>query len=358
MAVFLTVGEGHCSDESHKGDEMVTPDRDDMEICIGEDQDLQRCDHNSVHSVRASYVEHSFEYMPGLNAVPPAEGCDDFSEEDEPTIEQITKDAIVNAIFQALDCIDKMGGSLNNFADLLIMARVLYCKGARLDPDDQDVLLEWPKGWNDAKKVLADVGYTDAKEYFICLNESHPCHWDILESCHAECRHCGEKGSIRYYYLGLETKVRHWTSDWPMCQRITAHWREKEHWFRRDEGWHIRKELWDGDRFCEISWFFDPESQWCLPVRCTKEGCSNIISGETVESLQELDDGRKEVTCDECHYSFTFTPSYASGDPRNIVLMGKSDTFLAHQLHGHIITQVKTIIFKCLYTLPRNRCNE
>ena len=73
--------------------------------------------------------------------------------------------------------------------------------------------------------------------------------------------------------------------------------------------------------------FFDPESHWCLPVRCTKEGCSNIISGETVESLQELDDGRKEVTCDECHYSFTFVPSYASGDPRNIVLMGKSDTF-------------------------------
>ena len=130
MAVFLTVGEGHCSDESHKGDEMVTPtsiiDRDDMEICIGEDQELQRCEHNSVHCVRASYMEHSSEYMPGLNAVPSAEGCDDFSEEDEPTIEQITNDAIVNAIFQGLDCIDKIGGSLNNFADLLTMARVLY----------------------------------------------------------------------------------------------------------------------------------------------------------------------------------------------------------------------------------------
>ena len=163
---------------------MVTPtrivDTDDMEICIGEDQDLQRCEHNSVNCVEASYMEHSSEYFPCLNAVPPAEECDDFSEEVEPTIEQITKDAIVNAIFQALDCIDKMGGSLNNFADLLTMARVLYCKGARLDPDDQDVLLEWPKGWSDAKKVLADVGYTDAKEYFICLNESHPCHWDIL----------------------------------------------------------------------------------------------------------------------------------------------------------------------------------
>jgi len=40
--------------------------------------------------------------------------------------------------------------------------------------------------------------------------------------------------------------------------------------------------------------------------------------------LPELPDGTKEVVCDECHHSFSFTPSYASGDPRNIALMGKS----------------------------------
>ena len=87
MAVFWTVGEFHCSDESHKGDTIVTPtsiiDRDDIEICIGQDQDLQICEHNSVHCVRASYMEHSSECTPGLNAVPPAEGCDDFSEESQ-----------------------------------------------------------------------------------------------------------------------------------------------------------------------------------------------------------------------------------------------------------------------------------
>ena len=75
MAGFFDSWRGHCSDESHQKDEMVTPtsiiDRDDMEICIGEDQDLQRCEHNAVHCVRASYMEHSSEYMPGFNAVPP-----------------------------------------------------------------------------------------------------------------------------------------------------------------------------------------------------------------------------------------------------------------------------------------------
>ena len=223
-----------------------------------------------------------------------------------------------------------MGGSLNSFADLLTMARVLYCKGAHLDPDDQDVLKEWPKGWSDAKKCLTDVGYSDAKEYVICLNDVHPCRWDILESSNAECRHCGEKGAIAHYCLGLETKVRLWISDWSMCKQMTAHWREKEHWFRRDKGWHTKKELRDGDRFCAISCFFYPESRWCLPVRCAVEGCNNIISGETVESLPELPDGTKEVTCDECHHSFTFAPSYATGDPRNIALIGKSYSVLSN----------------------------
>ena len=94
--------------------------------------------------------------------------------------------------------------------------------------------------------------------------------------------------------------------------------------------------------------FFDPESHWCLPVRCSREGCNNI-SGETVESLQELDDGRKEVTCDECHHSFTFAPSYATGDPRNIALIGKSYSVLCNIANDVIammyckITRVKMI---------------
>ena len=305
-----------------------------MDISTNEYQEKlaneQANEHGSLdgktHCFTSSYVEYPC-HSASLNAgAPESEECSSGQDAFEPpSREQITKDAIIHAIFHALDCIDKMGGSLNSFADLLTMARVLYCKGVQFDPDDQDVIKEWPKGWSDAKKVLTDVGYTDAKEYFICLNDAHPCHWDILESSNAECRHCGEKGTIPYYYLGLETKVRLWISDWSMCKRMTAHWREKEHWFRRDEGWHTKKELWDGERFCAISWFFDPESHWCLPVRCVVEGCSNIISGETVESLPELPDGTKEVTCDECHQSFTFAPSYATGDPRNIAfIIGKS----------------------------------
>lgn len=108
-----------------------------------------------------------------------------------------------------------------------------------------------------------------------------------------------------------------------MCKRMIVYWREKEYWFRRDEGWYIKKELWDGDRFCVILWFFDLECRWCLLVRCVVEGCNNIISGEIVEFLFEFFDGIKEIICDECYYFFIFVFIYIIGDLRNIVLIGK-----------------------------------
>lgn len=136
-----------------------------MEISTNENQEMlaneQVNGHGSldgeIHCFTSSYAEYPCCHSPSLNAgAPVAEECSGGSGQDEPTREQVTKDAIVHAIFQSLDCIDKTGGSLDNFADLLTMARVLYC--------------------ND------------------------------------ECRHCGKKGTIPYYYLGLETKVKLWVS--------------------------------------------------------------------------------------------------------------------------------------------------
>ena len=240
----------------------------------------------------------------------------------EDELENLTKDAIVSAIFETLNFVSKTNISLNDFSDLLAMAKKFYCKGAQLDIDDTE-LGNWPKDWTAAKKYLEDMGYKDAKEYTICLSDEHPCHWDIMDKKEDVCRHCGEHGTISYYYLGLETKVKQWASDKDMCYKMSEHWREKQHWFKRTEGWHLKKELWDGDRFPELSWFFDCDSFWCLPVRCEMEQCDNIISPEIIESLPEITPGVKEVTCALCHHAFKFTPKNASGDPRNIALIGK-----------------------------------
>ena len=129
----------------------------------------------------------------------------------------LTKDAIVHAVFETLDLVGKMNASLNNFEDLLEMAKKMYCKGAQRNPNHED-LKEWPNNWRDAQKLLSELGYEDAKEYYICLNDIHPCHWDILKNKKDLCRHCGEPGTIAYYYLGLEAKVKLWVSSDDMLQ--------------------------------------------------------------------------------------------------------------------------------------------
>ena len=102
-------------------------------------------------------------------------------------------------------------------------------------------------------------------------------HWDILERPTDTCCHCGKPAQLKYYYLGLKGKVKQWVSSPEMCLKMTGHWQEKEHWLGRERGWHIKKEVWDGDRFCKLSWFWDPNAVWCLPAKCKPENCKNVL---------------------------------------------------------------------------------
>lgn len=266
----------------------------------------------------AEVVSHSSSNLRGN-----PEETENVGIEDHDALEDKIKDAVVCAIFESLDLLHETKGSLKNFEELLTMARHMYCKGAGLGEDDETVKKKWPSDWTAARQILIAEGYEDAKEYFICLNDVHPQHWDILESQSDLCRHCGEKGAIPYYYLGLKGKIKRWVSHPDVCHKLLAHWREKEHWLNRNEGWHTKKELWDGERFAELSWFWDPNTEWCLPVRCQYPGCPNIISAETVLSADENGDGYYKVRCDCCHSTFHVQAKYVRGDPRNIAFVGK-----------------------------------
>lgn len=266
----------------------------------------------------AEAVSHSSRNLRGN----PEEG-ENVGTEDHDALEDKIKDAVVCAIFESLDLLHETKGSLKNFEELLTMARHMYCKGAGLGEDDETVKKKWPSDWTAARQMLIAEGYEDAKEYMICLSDVHPQHWDILESKSDLCRHCGEKGAIPYYYLGLKGKIKRWVSHPDMCYKLLSHWREKEHWLNRNEGWHVKKELWDGERFAELSWFWDPNNEYCLPVRCQYLGCKNIISAETVLSADKNEDGYYKVRCDCCHSTFHVQAKYVRGDPRNIAFVGK-----------------------------------
>lgn len=48
---------------------------------------------------------------------------------------------------------------------------------------------------------------------------------------------------------------------------------------------HSLIEIWDGKRFAEISWFWDPNKRWLLPVCCGF--CSQIVSAEEITTVME-----------------------------------------------------------------------
>ena len=110
-----------------------------------------------------------------------------------------------------------------------------------------------------------------------------------------------------------------------MCKKMTAHWDEKDHWLPPESkiGWGFpaKKEIWDGKRFAELSYFWDPTQEWTLPVFCPIEDCHKVISAEELLQASEIR-GRRDVTCPGCFHSFSLEIKTTHGDPRNIAYIG------------------------------------
>lgn len=187
----------------------------------------------------------------------------------------------------------------------------------------------WPKCWKDAEVLLHSVGYRDAKKYIICLDESHRCHFGLMSSEDDLCPHCNKKGTIPYYYLGLGPKINLWASDPMFCKKMLSHWFEKDHWLGQEnqDGWGFtcKSEIWDGRRFSELQWFWNPEEEWQLPAKC--DNCGGVVSVQDINSSPDGNDGQKLVTCLSCAVTFPHVIQKATGDPRNLAYILHWDGF-------------------------------
>ena len=236
---------------------------------------------------------------------PEEESSDDFE----------LKKEIVIAICRALMIVNQMQGSINDIEDVLRFSKDMFCR------NDQSLKSLWPKNWRDTEKLLKEFGYKGPRELAICLDESHPGQYDVMGP-NAKCRHCGKSGTIKYYYLGLSDKIKTWFSDVRMCEKMLAHWRNKEAWISGTGANLELKEVWDRSRFNELSWFWNPNSQWMLPYKC--KYCGNVISVEEVKAFAEQD-GVYSVACEECGDQTNHLSGFARGEPRNIALIGHWD---------------------------------
>ena len=105
---------------------------------------------------------------------------------------------------------------------------------------------------------------------------------------------------------------------------MIAHWQQKEHWlYRSCSSVQPYNEIWDGLRFHELRWFWNPQERWLLPVRCPL--CTEIISTDTLALITAEQNAPSHIECIYCYRRFSYCPKYAYGDPRNIALIGHWD---------------------------------
>lgn len=220
-----------------------------------------------------------------------------------------------------------MDGSQKNLLDILTFGRDLYCKGHA----SANYLKLWPTTWSACAEILKDFGYKEPTTYYICLNAGHPYLWSLMKSSSDLCRYCQKPGLIQYHYLKLADKVQRWCSNAEFCNKMTAHWLYRDKWMhnrRSNVANDTFDEIWDGSRFSELSWFWNSEKQWLLPVRCTF--CSNIVGTEEIMHAMQRTMGSNctstvSITCSHCYTKFNHIPEYANGDPRNLALIGHWD---------------------------------
>ena len=241
-------------------------------------------------------------------------------------------------LINPLKIMDESGSSIKTFDDILIYGkRLLY---TLIDGSvDLDVLSTmWPKNWNEVQLLLKEEGFEDAKEYFICfcrtekvITRNDKTHtkfvysgnFSVMDNKNACCTKCEKKGYLKYYYLGLENKVKNWFKTESMCKKMLSHWNQREHWLGREESWPLKQEFWDGQRWIDIQWFWDPSKVWPLPTLCVH--CNAVISVDHLTASPEGINSLKIVTCPECFETFHHCIKMARGSPLNLALIGHWD---------------------------------
>ncbi|XP_048578361.1 uncharacterized protein LOC125560609 isoform X2 [Nematostella vectensis] len=251
------------------------------------------------------------------------------------------KRLVVDAVLNALKIQKESGMSIKTFEDILEFGkRLLLDSSSEQVFFDRDILTTlWPKSWSDVQALLKEEGYQDAREYFICFcYKTRPINSDtrikytgkysLMTSKDEVCSNCGNKGVIAYYYLGLQNKVKNWFRDENMCNKMLSHWNEREHWLGVEQSWPIKKEMWDGERWNELQWFWDPNKTWVIPCRCEHCGIP-IPAKHLIESQDAVTAGKKLVECPECLESFEHSLKTTNGSPINIALIGNWDGWQA-----------------------------
>ena len=141
-----------------------------------------------------------------------------------------------------------------------------------------------------------------------------------------QCPDCEQMPNIYRYYLPLKDKIKRWCSSDEMCHEMLAHWKMRDVWLNKSGTSYPVNEIWDGSRFKELQWFWNPDSRCSLPHTCSSCGSINSMKGISVSDPINL-------VCHKCGFEEKIYPNIVNGDPRNIALIGHWDGWQLSLIH-------------------------
>lgn len=211
---------------------------------------------------------------------------------------------------------------------------------------------EIPVQWSDVLKLLTLLGYQSPKHYKVCLRQDHS---HLLCSKGDCCPFCGNvwDEAIDYFVLGF--MVNNWFTTEERCDTLMAHWQERESWVDGNDT-SMKTELWHGNRFQQLSWFWDFNKETLLPGKCPS--CQKLISAEEIEKeIARAPDSTTptvSIICESCCTKFIITPNYMRGDPRNQAIIIHEDGWASHSTSSAHSVAAITISHACSSKLHRS----
>ena len=142
--------------------------------------------------------------------------------------------------------------------------------------------------WAEVLKLLSRRGYTNPKHYKVCVGANHSILLDEKAEC---CPVCRKDQSLCYVMLCIDSYVfglnfQDWFCMEERCEQLLSHWRGKDEWLNTTCEPAKISELWHGERWRDLLYFWDPSIETLLPEKCTN--CKCIISKKTLSSRCQI----------------------------------------------------------------------
>ena len=204
--------------------------------------------------------------------------------------------------------------------------------------------------WSDVMRLLRGLGYTDPTHYKVCVCGDHSV---VLQPKAPACHVCAKlRGAcMDYYVLGLGFKD--WFCTDERCDQLMAHWREKDDWMNGTSTDVRLTEVWHGERFQELSYFWDPLKITLMPHKCNFCGC--IIPSNLIEQAVTSAGGTQlTLCCPTSKTECTFCAKYIQGDPRNQAIIIHEDGWASHNTSAKHSVAAITITTACMLKLNRS----